>query len=85
MLSKSILIQLFFGFISHPAFSCQPHEFCCYEEFSVLRLLLQVPAHDKFWLCARGVLGTSAWHLGFFLFLLPDFMSPGEALEKVFP
>lgn len=77
MLPKSVLIQLFFGFISHPVFSYQPHEFCCYEEFSALELLLQVPARDKFWVCARG--------LGFFLLLLSDFISPGEALEKVFP
>lgn len=85
MIPKRILIQLLFGFISHPVFTYQPHEFCCYEEFSALRLLLQVPARDKFWLCASGVFVTSAYSLVFFLLLLPDFISAGDALEKVFP
>lgn len=58
--------------------------FCCCEEFSVLRLLLQRPAHDEYWLCARGVLAISAYSLVLFLLLLPDSISPGEALEKVF-
>lgn len=85
MIPKSILTQLLFGFISRPVFTYQPHEFCCYEEFSVLQLLLQVPAHNKSWLCASGVFVTTAYSLVFFLLLLPDFISAGDALEKVFP
>lgn len=44
---------------SRPVWSCRPCELRCCEEFSVLGLLVQVPARDKFCLSARGVLAVS--------------------------
>lgn len=73
MIPKSMLVQLLFGLISCPVFTYQPHEFCCCEEFSALQLLLQVPAHNKFWLCASGVFVTSAYSLVFFPAVTPWF------------
>lgn len=37
-----------------------------------MRLILQVPALDKFWLCARGVLYAFSYSVAFHLLLLPD-------------
>jgi len=71
MFPKSIIIQLFFGFVSNHVFSYWPHEFFCYEEFSVLRLLLQIPAHDKLCLCARGVLDKVCLQSCFFPAVTP--------------
>lgn len=45
-----------------------------------MRLILQVPALDKFWLCARGVLYAFTYSVAFHLLLLPDIVSHEGAL-----